>query len=269
MSYLYTHKFSIFSGKKKILDQITIRIEVPGLTVVLGQSGAGKSTLAKALTGQLRSSTALKFEGTVSVLGRPIEQWGMAELGSNVGFVFQQPVMFPGSAKKNLVDVPKLALRQPDQAINDENLREQLAAYDLGQIDLAMDAGDLSGGQQQRLAILRASMMRPQMLILDEITSGLDDPVSLDIIRLVHAEASKKPVILITHDTRLVAWADRVIVMENGSVEFDGTAHEARAPSAPLAIRHLLSAGEEIANPWPNGQSDPGTRSGGSFDEKF
>lgn len=252
MSYLHAHQFSILAGNKKILDQICIEINTPSLTVILGQSGAGKSTLAKAFTGQLHPSqrdNTLRFEGPLSVLDRPIEQWALPELGSKVGFVFQHPIMFPGSVKENLVDIPNLAIRKPDRALDDEGLQVLLDAYGLGQIDLAMNAEDLSGGQQQRLAILRASIMRPQMLVLDEITSGLDDPVSLDIIRLIHAEAAKKPVILITHDTRLVAWADRVIVMENGRVEFDGPANEARAPSAPLAVRLLLDAGEEIANP--------------------
>jgi len=255
MPYLQMSDFTVWAGDSAILNQVHLQIEKPGLTVILGESGAGKSTLAKAFTGQLHPSqggTGLKFEGWLSVLDRPIDQWGLPELGSEVGFVFQHPIMFPGTVRENLVEIPKLALRKPDPVLDDYGLQALLRKYGLGQINLDMNATDLSGGQQQRLAILRAIIMRPKMLVLDEITSGLDDPVSLDIVRLIHAEANEKPIILITHDTRLVTWADRVIVMSNGRVEFDGPAHEAQASSAPFAVQRLLNAGDEIANPQPN-----------------
>lgn len=252
MPYLHMSDFTVLAGASSILSRIHLQIDTPGLTVILGESGAGKSTLAKAFTGQLRTgqgNTGLKFEGLLSILDRPIDQWGLPELGSEVGFVFQHPIMFPGTVRENLVEIPKLALRKPNPVLGDYGLQELLKKYGLGQIDLDMSATDLSGGQQQRLAILRAIIMRPKMLVLDEITSGLDDPVSLDIVRLIHAEATEKPVILITHDTRLVAWADRVIVMSKGRVQFDGPPHEARASSAPFSVQLLLNAGDEIANP--------------------
>ncbi|WP_298972687.1 ABC transporter ATP-binding protein [uncultured Roseobacter sp.] len=252
MQYVYMSNFSVRAGESTILSRVQLRVDKPGLIVILGDSGSGKSSLAKALTGQLRpgqGSTGLKFKGLLSVLGRPIDEWGLPELGSEVGLVFQDPIMFPGTPWENLVEIPKLALRKPDPVLDNDELQALLKKYGLGQIDLGMNATDLSGGQRQRLAILRAVIMRPKMLVLDEVTSGLDDPVSLDIVRMIHAEAAEKPVILITHDTRLVAWASRVIVMNKGRVEFDGPAHEARASSAPFTVQRLLNAGDELANP--------------------
>src|SRR5689334_1453878 len=165
--------------------------EVVALTA---PSGAGKSTLLRACV-RLVDST-----GSITLDGVDVRSLDPRVLRRRVGFVAQRPVMLPGTVAENLA----YAVVDPDAAA-------ALAAAGLDESFLERDASRLSGGEQARVAIARALTRRPEVLLLDEPTTGLDAPLAAAIGKQVRALAADGLAVCLTsHDRAVVTeWADR------------------------------------------------------------
>jgi ABC-type lipoprotein export system ATPase subunit len=205
-------------GKDESLVRAVDRVDfdvAPGETVaVMGPSGCGKSTLLH-LLGGLDRATA----GELWLAGRRIDQMserGMAALRRDaVGFVFQAfHLMDELTAAENIELPVLLAGRSPRSA-------RRRAAELLEQVGLADRArhlpSQLSGGQRQRVAIARALANRPQVVLADEPTGNLDSEATLDVLRLFESlHEAGQTLVIVTHDSRIAATADRLIAMRDG-----------------------------------------------------
>jgi ATP-binding cassette subfamily C protein len=183
-------------GDKSVLNDVSIDIPAGGITVLLGPSGAGKTTIIDLLTGLLTPQ-----KGQVCVDGVPLQEIDMAEWRSNIGYVPQELNLLHGSIYNNVT--------LGDDTISRSAVWGALvSAGAIGFIEtlpkkLATDVGNmgakLSGGQRQRLSIARALVRNPNLLILDEVTSALDDQTEAEICRHIMALSGRYTIVAITH----------------------------------------------------------------------
>ena len=184
---------------------------------VVGPSGSGKTTMLSMISGILRPNA-----GSVTIAGQDIWQLTPDALADfrlhRIGFVFQDYHLFPRLTTVQNVAIP-LILQKRDW---DEAIREALGNLDVvGLADRAeLPPVKLSGGEQQRVAIARAIVSRPDILILDEPTASLDGDTGRNIVRFVreHFVNDTRCIVIVTHDSRIYEFADRIVRMEDGRV---------------------------------------------------
>ncbi|MCU1675629.1 MAG: putative transport system ATP-binding protein [Frankiales bacterium] len=201
------------------LDAVSLQVAVGELVAVMGSSGSGKSTLLH-LAGGLDSPTS----GEVSVEGTALSTLSRSALAAlrrrSIGYVFQELNLIPALTAAENVALP----RELDGTKVKAARAEALAALDeVGLADLADRFPDeLSGGQQQRVAIARALIGPRRLLLADEPTGALDSLTGEDVLRLIRARCDAGAAgVLVTHDARHAAWADRVVFLRDGRVVDD------------------------------------------------
>lgn len=214
---------------QEVLKDITFEVAKGEVVALIGSSGSGKSTLLRCL---IHLETV--DNGTIMVDGKPLVEEGrykdkktLREVTSKMGMVFQQFNLFPNlSVKDNLKLAPKLVKGEADDVLE---MRSQKL---LEKVGLAHKAGDypslLSGGEQQRVAIARALMMEPEVLLFDEPTSSLDPELTAEVLQVIKQLAKEHmTMVVVTHEMSFAKEAaDRVIFMDQGKIEEEGTAQE-------------------------------------------
>jgi putative ABC transport system ATP-binding protein len=187
------------------------------MTFLVGPSGSGKTTLLSVIAGLLDSSG-----GKVEVLGEQVEQLpGQQRIlfrRKNLGFVFQQYNLLPALSAAENVAVPLLAAGVERRKAVAQGVR-LLETLGMGERAHALPS-QLSGGQQQRVAIGRALIHEPRLIVCDEPTSALDAETGHAVMELL-SEAAVRPdraVIVVTHDSRIFGFADRIAYMEDGHI---------------------------------------------------
>lgn len=223
VSYRYSEKTAY---EIQALDHVNLKIEDGEFIGIIGHTGSGKSTLIQHLNGLIRAT-----EGNIYFNGQDIyeENYDLRDLRMQVGMVFQYPEhqLFEETVFKDVCFGPK------NQGLpeKDITLRAYEALQSVGLPEKYFDVSpfELSGGQKRRAAIAGVVAMKPQVLILDEPTAGLDpkgrDEI-LDMVSEMHARYGIT-VILVSHSMEDVAkYVDRIIVMDHGQVRFDDTPRE-------------------------------------------
>ncbi len=212
-------------GEHIVLDGIDLTVDRGEVVVVIGPSGCGKSTL-------LRCVNALEDiqGGQVLLDGEPVRRGAkdISRLRQKIGMVFQSYDLFP---HKNILENILLAPIKVQKRQRAEAEREALELLDrVGLKDRRDDyPRQLSGGQKQRVAIVRALIMHPEILLLDEITAALDPEMVHEVLQVVLALArSGSTMLIVTHEMAFArAIADRVIFLEDGHI-----VEESRDPKA-------------------------------------
>ena len=208
--------------EKKALDGVSLKIEDGEFIGIIGHTGSGKSTLIQHLNGLLKAT-----EGNIYFNGQDIydKDYDLRDLRMQVGMVFQYPEhqLFDETVFKDVCFGP----RNQGLPEKDVTLRAYEALKNVGLDEKYYDVSpfELSGGQKRRAAIAGVIAMKPQVLVLDEPTAGLD-PQGRDEILDMIAENHQRygnTVILVSHSMEDVAkYVDRIIVMDDGRVRFDG-----------------------------------------------
>jgi putative ABC transport system ATP-binding protein len=197
-----------------------VTLEVPGgqFTAVMGPSGSGKSTLMHLLAGLDRPT-----EGSVHIGGEDITAMGDRQLTKlrrrHIGFIFQSFNLLPMlTAQENILLPLSIAGRKPDQA----EIASLIARVGLGD-RLGHRPAQLSGGQQQRVAIARALASQPTVLFADEPTGNLDSTSGTEVLALLReaVELDRQTTVMVTHDPRAAASADRVLFLADGVIVDD------------------------------------------------
>lgn len=194
---------------------------------IIGHTGSGKSTLVQHLNGLLKPKSGSIFIGDADITGEKVL---MRDIRRKIGLVFQYPEyqLFEETVHKDVAFGPNnLGLSEEE---TDHRVREAIGLVGLDYEELAERSPfELSGGQKRRIAIAGVIAMKPEVLILDEPTAGLDPRAHkeiLDMIRSIH-ETEKNITLLISHNMNdIAALSDKVLVMEKGQVAMMGTPRE-------------------------------------------
>ncbi|MGE0454789.1 MAG: ABC transporter ATP-binding protein [Vicinamibacteria bacterium] len=187
------------------------------LSFLVGPSGCGKTTLISVIAGLLDRSA-----GELAILGTPMDELSDRERvlfrRANVGFVFQQYNLLPALTAAENASVPLLAAGTPRQAAL-ERARSLLSRLGLGDRTDALP-GTLSGGQQQRIALARALVHEPRLVVCDEPTAALDHANGEAVMQLLAANAVRpdRAVIVVTHDSRVFGHAHSIAHMDDGRI---------------------------------------------------
>lgn len=216
-------------GGKVILKDISFKA-APGQTVaIVGQTGAGKSTLT-----QLVTRTYDVDAGRVLIDGIDVRDWNLDRLRSQMGKIEQDIFLFSRSVADNIAfgvqDASRAAI---EQAAKEAQAHDFILAFNDGYDSVIGERGvTLSGGQRQRLALARAFLTQPRILILDDSTSAIDSATEDDIQQAMRRAQEGRTTILITHRLSQIRWADHIIVLENGRLRAKGS-HEELLASSP------------------------------------
>jgi len=214
------------------LDGVTLTVAAGELVAVMGPSGSGKSTLLN-LAGGLDQPTA----GTVVVDGQVLGELSSRRLAAlrrrSIGYVFQDLNLLPALTAAENVALP----RELDGIGARTAHAEAVAALErFGVADIAdRFPDDLSGGQQQRVAIARAFIGPRRLLLADEPTGALDTTTGESVLRLLREQCeSGAGGVLVTHEARHAAWADRVVFLRDGRIVDESRAHETTTNGDPM-----------------------------------
>ena len=200
------------------LRGVSLEVPVGQFTAVMGPSGSGKSTLMHLLAGLDRPSN-----GRVKIGGEDITEMPDKQLTKlrrrHIGFVFQQFNLLPMlTAEENILLPLSIAGRKPDKTA----VAALIARVGLGD-RLGHKPSQLSGGQQQRAAIARALASQPTVLFADEPTGNLDSTSGTEVLQLLReaVELDRQTTVMVTHDPRAAAAADRVLFLADGEIVND------------------------------------------------
>jgi putative ABC transport system ATP-binding protein len=219
----------------RALDGVNVEFERGRFTAVMGPSGSGKSTLLHCMAGLDVPTSGRTFVGDEEI-GR-LDDGGLTELRRDrIGFVFQSFNLVPTlSAAENITLPLDLAGVMVDRAWFD-HLVEALGIADR----LSHRPSEMSGGQQQRIACARALIRRPELIFADEPTGNLDSGSSAELLAFLRDAVTEhaQSIVMVTHDPRAAAYADRVVFLADGRV-----VGELASPTAELVLTQMMQLG--------------------------
>ncbi|MFB6465806.1 phosphate ABC transporter ATP-binding protein PstB [Cytobacillus sp. Hz8] len=228
-SVYQTKQLNLWYGDNHALKNIDLDIIENEVTAIIGPSGCGKSTYIKTLNRMIELVPNVKTTGEIQYRGRNIfdKTYGVEELRTKVGMVFQKPNPFPKSIYENVAYGPKIHGIK-DRKILDQIVEKSLrgaAIWDEVKDRLNENALGLSGGQQQRLCMARCLAIEPDVILMDEPTSALDPISTLKIEELVQELKKDFTIIIVTHNMQQAARiSDKTAFFLNGEViEFSQT----------------------------------------------
>jgi ATP-binding cassette subfamily C protein LapB len=215
--------FSYSEGAKPVVDTVSVAFPAGGVHALIGRNGSGKSTLLKLAQGLYRPS-----KGRVLLDGADVAQFTRSELARWIGYVPQECVLFAGTLRDNI------GHRKPE-ATDEEIIKAATAA---GVHEFIIDLSDgyaseigeagqrLSAGQRQRIAIARALVGDPPVLLLDEPSSSLDRQAEQDLRNTLAAIGKDRTVVVITHSAILLSVCKDLVALDRGRIALAGPADE-------------------------------------------
>ena len=202
-----------------VLDKVSLRIEPGERVAVIGRVGSGKTTLVKLLLGLTAPD-----EGAIQVGGHDVRQIDPADLRRNVGSVLQDVWLMSGTLRQNIAlgaDRPTDA--QVMQAAEIAGVHEFASQHPLGyQLRVGEHGEGLSGGQRQAVAMARALIGDPPILLLDEPTSAMDPTAERLLLQRLKSATAGKTLLLITHKPSMLDLVDKVVVVDRGRIVAQG-----------------------------------------------
>ena len=234
----------------KVLKNITLRISEGERIAMLGRIGSGKSTILRLLAGLYQPS-----EGMVELEGIDLRQIDPAEFRGKVGFVSQEPRLFHGTLRDNvvmgrpidaqrLVDVSKLT--GLDRVIAGHPMGWDLPVGEMGAL--------LSGGQRQLVALARALVVKPQILLMDEPTSSMDAQSEMAFLRQLRDAAGTCTLVVVTHRPAVLELVNRVVVVDAGRLVMDGPRDQVLAALSGVRPAQQAPAAEAAVHMHPSAQ---------------
>lgn len=211
-----------FNDHDKILSDISCTISDRKWTAIIGKSGSGKSSLLSIVTGLYKP-----ISGSIKFNGHNLENIELDKLRKTIGYITQDTPMLTGSLIQNIAF--KTALSDDEKAktaklLNSVDLSDFARKIECGlDLDLGQNGSKLSGGQRQKIALVRELFRDPELLILDEATSAIDQGSEQTILELLRTLKDKITIIMVTHNIAATRFSDYIIALDKGRVIEQGT----------------------------------------------
>ncbi|WP_271406856.1 ABC transporter ATP-binding protein [Tenacibaculum soleae] len=214
--------FSYEEGKQ-VLNNISFEVPKGTVTALVGSSGSGKSTIAG-----LSATFLNPKSGVITIDNQDVSKIKLSSYRKNLGVVLQDEFLFEGTIRENILfPRPNATEEELKYAVKAAYVNEFTDRFDEGLDTLIGERGvKLSGGQRQRLAIARAILANPKIIILDEATSSLDTESEALIQKSLSELMNERTTIVIAHRLSTIKQADQILVIENGSIAERGTHDE-------------------------------------------
>ena len=212
--------FSYSNDTQIILNDINVKINAGEKVAVIGKIGSGKTTILKLIMGLYQPNN-----GSVLIDGANIQQIRPEDIRRQFGVVMQNTYLFSGSIRENIAfGLDAISPQEIDEAATIAGVSEFTKKMNNG-LDYQLSEGgkDLSGGQRQAIALARAIVRKPSIILLDEPTSAMDLTSERQIIQNLKSYFNKQTLIVVTHRMSLLQLVDRVIAVDDGKVTVDGT----------------------------------------------
>ena len=212
--------FSYSSDTQIILNDLNLKINAGEKVAVIGKIGSGKTTLLKLILGLYQPTN-----GSTLIDGANIQQIRPDDIRKQFGVVMQNTYLFSGSIRDNIAfGLDEVSTEQIDEAANIAGVTEFTKKMNNG-LDYQLSEGgkDISGGQRQAIALARAIVRKPAIILLDEPTSAMDLTSERQIIRNLKTYFTKQTLVVVTHRMSLLQLVDRVIAIDDGKVTVDGS----------------------------------------------
>jgi ATP-binding cassette subfamily C protein LapB len=219
LSFAYPNTGDPGVAPPRVLRNATIRVNAGERIAILGRIGSGKSTILRLMAGLYQPS-----EGYVDVDGLDLRQVDPADYRMRVGFVSQEPRLFKGTLRDNvMMGRPQLDAGRLAEVAKVTGLDRVVAGHPQGwELSVGEMGGLLSGGQRQLVALARCLITKPQILLMDEPTSSMDAQSEVMFLRQLKEAAGTRTLIMVTHRPAVLELVDRVIVVDGGKIVLDG-----------------------------------------------
>ena len=228
-------------ARAPVLHDISLSLDRGEVLAVIGPSASGKTTLLKALTGLWKP-----LSGSVRLDGAEVSEWLRGDLGRYLGYVPQEIEFFEGTVAENIARLGDVDPEEVVRATRRVGLHSMILSFPKGyETKLGENGHPLTSGQKQRLALARALYGRPGYVLLDEPDASLDDNGQKALARTIReAAASGTTFIFSTHRAELLEIASKVLVLNEGRVQWFGNIAEFRAAAASVAETRAASVRE-------------------------
>lgn len=202
-----------------ILDSVSFTLGEGEFKLITGPSGCGKSTLLKIISSLMNPTS-----GNLYFDGRAIGEMSPEAYRKQVSYCFQTPALFGNTVYDNLALPYQIRQQSPDE----RKMQADLTRFGLPEAMLTKSINELSGGEKQRVSLIRNLQFMPRVLLLDEITSALDEENKRNVNEIVHQLVAEHrlAVLWVTHDTEEIAHADEVITLRTHGAEQQEQQHE-------------------------------------------
>ena len=224
---------------RTVVDAIDLDLEQGKTYALIGPSGCGKSTLLRMIIGLIQPE-----QGTVSLNGRPLSELDIESARSDFGYVIQSGGLFPHMTAAQNASLPAVYRKWPSGKIQ-ERIEELRELTQLPEDSLKRYPAQLSGGQRQRVSLMRALMLNPEVLLMDEPLGALDPMIRSDLqvqLRDIF-QSLGKTVVMVTHDLHEAAFfADQIILMRDGRIIQKGTVDEFHSAPADKFVSEFIRA---------------------------
>lgn len=233
------HGVTLHFGDKAVLDDLSLSVSRGERLVLMGPSGTGKSTLLKLLVATLPPE-----KGSIRLLGQEITKLQRRELNemrTHVGVVYQYSALISSSSVHDNLALPLEELTDKAASEVDETVNDKLRIVGLPET-VGLMPDQLSGGMRKRVAVARALMLEPDLMLFDEPTAGLD-PVACSVIDELIVNLNERmhtTEIVVTHEMEsALKVATRIALLHEGKIVFDGTPDEFRDSNNPIVVQFL------------------------------
>ncbi len=237
------HVSYAYDGGHKALDDVSFTLEPGTVTAVVGPSGAGKSTLARLLLRFFDPS-----DGRITLGGVDLREIDSVELYRRVGFVLQEVRLIHASVRDNIaLGRPAATQQDIERAARAANIHERILDLPRGYDSVIGEDAQLSGGEQQRVSIARAILLDPPVLVLDEATAAADAENEAAIQEALSRFAKGRTLLVVAHRLDTVMHADRILVVDGGTIVEQGRHDELLARNGRYARLWALGGHREMA----------------------
>ena len=223
---------SVNYGQKPVLKNISFTVKAGSKVAVIGPTAAGKTQLLYLLTGLIKPSS-----GTVLIDGLPVTDYNMESIHSQIGFVFQDSIIFNMSIRENIAFNDTVTDQSLEKALNTAELKAFTESLPEKLDTIASERGNsLSGGQKQRIMLARTLAINPKLLLLDDFTARVDTNTEKKILANVQTEYPDITLLSVTQKISSVTHYDQIILLMQGEIIASGT-HDELIHSSPEYIQ--------------------------------